>query len=106
MYYTNGSAITKTFHGVTFGPGETKEVFGIINDPKFVLASSRKEPPKRVEVEGSKSDAVDVPKKKRGRKPAETPVQVPEDVATTEAASQEVSSDENIISIDNHIEEV
>lgn len=106
MYYTNGSTITKTFHGVTFGPGETKEVFGIINDPKFVLASSRKEPPKRVEVESSKSDLVDTPKKKRGRKSAETVVQVPEDVATTEAASHKVSSDENIISVDNHIEEV
>lgn len=47
MYYTNGSAFTKTFHGVTFGPGETKEVFGVINDPQFVPTSIRQEPPKR-----------------------------------------------------------
>ena len=46
LYYTNGSSITKTFHGVTFGPGETKEVFGIINDPKFTISSKRQEPPK------------------------------------------------------------
>lgn len=46
MFYTNGSSITKTFHGVTFNPGETKEVFGIINDPCFVQSSTRKEPPK------------------------------------------------------------
>lgn len=47
MFYTNGSSITKTFRGVTFGPGETKEVFGVINDPAFVQVSIRKEPPKR-----------------------------------------------------------
>lgn len=47
MYYTNGSAITKTFHGVTFKPGETKAVSGIINDPTFYRSSKRQEPPKR-----------------------------------------------------------
>lgn len=47
MFYTNGSAITKTFHGVTFQPGETKEVFGYINDPYFYISSKRQEPPKR-----------------------------------------------------------
>lgn len=47
MVYTNGSSITKTFHGVTFQPGDTKDVSGIINDPTFVKSSTRKEPPKR-----------------------------------------------------------
>ena len=72
MYYTNGSKITKTFHGVTFKPGETKEVFGTINDPKFVL--SRQEPPQRDNSTSSKSEVEDTPKKTTGKsatKPAE-----------------------------------
>ncbi len=63
MYYTNGSAITKTFHGITFRPGETKEVPGIINDPKFVPFSTRQEPPKRVEGTPSKSEGGESTKK-------------------------------------------
>ena len=47
MMYTNGSSVTKTFHGVVFQPGDTKDVSGIINDPTFVKSSVRKEPPKR-----------------------------------------------------------
>lgn len=70
MFYTNRSTITKTFHGVTFRPGETKEVFGIINDPSFVHSSTRQEPPKcdrskSIESEGF-SPEVSVPR--RGRR--------------------------------------
>ena len=71
MFYTNGSSITKTFHGVTFKPGETKEVFGVINDPTFVL--SFKEPPKCKVSANSKSseeklsEVVEPVKKRRGR---------------------------------------
>lgn len=57
MFYTNRSAVTKTFHGVTFRPGETKEVFGTINDPKMSLSSTRKEPPKRGRRSTPKVDA-------------------------------------------------
>lgn len=57
MFYTNRSTITKTFHGVTFRPGETKEVFGIINDPKMAVSSTRQEPPKRVRRNSTKDDA-------------------------------------------------
>lgn len=64
MYYTNGSTITKTFHGVTFRPGETKEVFGIINDPKFVQSPIRQEPPKRVRSTPPKSEEEVEPQKK------------------------------------------
>ena len=102
MYYTNGSTITKTFHGVTFGPGETKEVFGIINDPKFVLASVRKEPPEREEVESPKSDELqDVPKKtRRGRKSSKN-LQEPVDVATTDTVLDNLGkSDSDIIEVD------
>lgn len=50
MFYKNTSNCTKTFHGVTFHPGEVKEVFGYINHPKFISVSSMpKEPPKSVE---------------------------------------------------------
>lgn len=32
MFYKNTSYSAKTFYGVTFGPGETKEVDGMINN--------------------------------------------------------------------------
>lgn len=50
MLYTNNSSATKTFHGVTFKPGETKDVPRYINHPSFVRAKEMpKEPPKRVD---------------------------------------------------------
>lgn len=50
MFYKNTSNAKKTFHGVTFKPGETKSVSGYINDPSFVRAKEMpKEPPKRVD---------------------------------------------------------
>lgn len=36
MKYKNNSRVTKTFYGVTFKPGETKDVNGYINDPNFI----------------------------------------------------------------------
>ena len=60
MFYTNRSTATKTFHGVTFGPGETKEVFGIINDPQFIPSSTRQEPPKCDRSTKPESHSVDV----------------------------------------------
>ena len=56
MFYTNRSSVTKTFHGVTFRPGDTKEVFGVINDPKMALSSTRQEPPKRGRRSSSKPE--------------------------------------------------
>lgn len=56
MKYYNGSRFSKTFYGVTFRPGESKDVPGYINHPKFIaVASMPKEPP------------VSVDTKKRGR---------------------------------------
>ena len=39
MYYKNVSFSVKTFHGVTFKPGETKEVDKYINSKFMVLVS-------------------------------------------------------------------
>lgn len=36
MFYKNCSYTAKTFHGVTFEPGQTKEVSGIINNKWMV----------------------------------------------------------------------
>ena len=56
LIYRNDSNAIKTFYGVTFAPGETKEVSGYINDPKFSKqAKLPKEPPK---VSEKKSDVV------------------------------------------------
>lgn len=44
MLYKNTSIIAKTFYGVTFKPGETKEVSQYINDPKMIKV---KELPKK-----------------------------------------------------------
>ena len=58
MLYTNMSLITKTFHGVTLRPGETKEIPGIVNDPKVLRSSKRQEPPKRSRRVRSKVDSL------------------------------------------------
>lgn len=56
MIYKNTSTIQKTFHGVTFKPGDIKEVPGYINDRGFVrVAELPKEPPKRKESAKSTS---------------------------------------------------
>lgn len=41
MKYKNISCIKRTFYGVQFNPGETKEVPGYINHPKFVRISDK-----------------------------------------------------------------
>lgn len=40
MFYKNISYSEKTFHGVTFKPNETKEVFDYINSPFMILSSA------------------------------------------------------------------
>lgn len=51
MYrYKNLSLATKTFYGVTFKPGEEKDVPGFINDPKFVRVSKKFKPAITTEV--------------------------------------------------------
>lgn len=56
MFYRNTSDVKKTFHGITFKPGEVKDSPGYINDPKFERVESMpKEPPKSVEVKNEPS---------------------------------------------------
>ena len=49
MFYKNNSFVTKTFYGVTFQPGEVKEVPGYINNKSFDIVAAPntpQEPPK------------------------------------------------------------
>ena len=94
MFYTNRSSITKTFHGVTFRPGDTKEVFGIINDSAFIHSSTRQEPPKCDRSVSSKSKESSSEKSvvlKRGRKKA----------TSTPVSSQEEVQNEDLDNLDN-----
>lgn len=54
MYYRNISFGTKTFYGVTFQPGDIKEVKAFINDPKMLLMPKDYQPAAPV-VKPSKS---------------------------------------------------
>lgn len=57
MYrYKNLSLATKTFYGVTFKPGEEKDVPGFINDLKFVRVSKKLKP---TGIESAKKPNVD-----------------------------------------------
>lgn len=63
MYYKNNSVVAKTFYGVTFQPGEVKEVPGYINSNDFdfvAKAPTKKEPPTNTEA-STKSLQFDVP---------------------------------------------
>ena len=54
MFYKNTSLTKKTFYGVTFGPGETKEVNGFINDVKMIRVNELpKEPPVRSKLKST-----------------------------------------------------
>lgn len=74
--YLNTSVTTKTFWGVTFKPGEAKEVKGYINDPAFVrLPTMPVEPPKasdKPEVAEKTTTAVGDKKPKQGQEGQKT----------------------------------
>ena len=63
MIYKNCSHIVKTFYGVTFQPGDVREVPGTISDKSFVRVSTmpKKEPP--ASVGGARKPG---PKRNRG----------------------------------------
>ena len=67
MYYKNLSNTIKTFYGVTFNPGDIKEVSGYINHPKFFITDKpiHKEPPK-----DDNKKAIDKPLEKQMDKPS------------------------------------
>ena len=54
MYYKNVSVSVKTFYGVTFKPGEIKEVKDYINN-KFMIPVSEKESKKVAKVNSANS---------------------------------------------------
>lgn len=65
-YYKNISLSVKTFHGVTFKPGEVKEVKDFINDDHMIVVEpkpSESKPPKSV------PQVADNPPAKSNKKP-------------------------------------
>ena len=61
MFYKNISYFVKTFHGVTFNPGETKEVADFINHPKMLRVEKPAEvktniPQKKLSSDNSKEE--------------------------------------------------
>lgn len=55
MKYKSFARIPKTYHGVTFNPGDTKDVNGYINDSRFV----------RVKEDDVKKKSIDRKKKSK-----------------------------------------
>lgn len=53
LFYQNKSNIPKTFYGVTFGPGEIKEVSGYINHSKFIQVQKPVNTQKRLKTSES-----------------------------------------------------
>ena len=89
MYYKNISYSVKTFYGVTFNPGETKEVPSCINDRLMiptsapVLKKTTNTPQKKLSSDNSKKEA---------RKEKDKPVEVvTEPTSATEPVSVEES---------------
>lgn len=59
MRYKNISPFVKTFHGVTFNPGEIKDVCGNINDPAMIIVFGTADDTKQKSVEvADKMDSV------------------------------------------------
>ena len=95
LFYRNAGPSTKTFYGVTFNPGDTKEVSGRIYHHKFILVSQPKEPPVAAAPKYKNSSVADEAPKGRGRsrlKPEPTIVE-PEDIPSVEVESESPSSD-------------
>lgn len=84
MRYKNTSLAKKTFWGVTFKAGETKEVSGFINDPAFIRMPDTA-PVSKQEV--AKPATNTQPKKLEQAKPESKP----EQPATNETAKAEVN---------------
>lgn len=89
MFYKNTSYSVKTFYGVTFEPGQTYEVDGIISDPLMIVVERPADPvvlPEVVEEQIQQKPSPVKPKKET--KPAEELV-VEEVVATEETVVEE-----------------
>lgn len=95
--YKNVSNTTKTFHGVTFKPGDIKECPGIINHSQFIRVKSvPKEPPKQAENKPksapAKSESKPEPKSKQ---------KVEAEVTTKSAEVDEPRADEELLELSN-----
>ena len=65
MFYKNNSVVTKTFYGVTFKPGEIKEVPGYITYKNFEFVAAPKQLPKephKVKQSTKSIELIEVPK--------------------------------------------
>lgn len=86
--YRNLSNTTKTFHGVTFKPGEIKECPGLINHNQFIKVKSvAKEPPKRTESKPKDVQPKPEPKPQK-KQETEPKVEVNEDVELENVQSE------------------
>lgn len=63
MFYKNTSYTTKTFYGVTFKPGETKEVPGVINNKFMVVKDAPKVTSNKVQQKPSSEKPKEEPSK-------------------------------------------
>ena len=90
--YKNISSTAKTFHGVTFQPGEVKEVPKAINHSKFIrLTTVPKEPPKR--TESAEKSQVDVDKEQKASKQKKMDPPKSDTKSTAEESSEPIEAD-------------
>ena len=94
MYYRNVSLSVKTFHGVTFKPGETKEVDQYINHKLMVLVSE--EEGKRISKSKVKSSTEEPsPQLLKQQKPSsEKPKKNESEAVIQQSANDEIKSED------------
>ena len=99
LLYKNTSNAVKTFHGVTFQPGDIKEVSGYINDIHFIRVNSiPQEPPKSV-------DSADKPAQKSAKsstKQEKKPAKVEDKPEPAENINTTVEQEENVDGTDSN----
>ena len=75
MFYKNTSYTAKTFYGVTFKPGEVKEVKGVINNKFMVIVDAPEPKPIKKETTqkepSSETPKEDSHKASKSKKPEE-----------------------------------
>lgn len=108
MFYKNTGPSVKTFYGVTFKPGEVKEVNGRIYHHRFLQVSEPKEPPVATElpksiIETPIQQEVRTRNKNRGGTLSniETVSKPPEDIVGEESSSSDTSTDNGESIIEN-----
>lgn len=93
MYYKNVSLSVKTFHGVTFKPGETKEVDKYINHKLMVLISE--EEGKRISKAKTKISTEETsPQLVKQQKPSSEKPKKTESEAVIQPANDDIKSED------------